>query len=150
MTKRCKHEYETKSGYPDDIICQKCGTIWTISDYLKWTAKELMTLPKYIRTEVLKIQAEKFAKENPDYYLKEAEFESLLDKAIEEAKREERKGIGIALVKVAKWREIPSLNYVGDEKSTGGKINLTETHYLIPQSTVDKLLQGKALKENEK
>ena len=23
MSKRCRHELETKDGYPDDIICQK-------------------------------------------------------------------------------------------------------------------------------
>ena len=68
MTKRCRHEYETKPDYPEDIICQKCQTIWRIPDYLEWSAKQLMTLPKYIRQEVLRWQAEKFAKDNPDYY----------------------------------------------------------------------------------
>jgi len=68
MTKRCRHEYETKDGYPDDIICRKCETIWTITDYLCWTAKQLMTLPMPIRREVLKRQAEQFDKDNPDYY----------------------------------------------------------------------------------
>ena len=72
MTKRCRHEFVTKADYPEDRICQKCETIWRIPDYVDWTAKQLMTLPKEIRFEVLTIQAEKFAneflKENPNYY----------------------------------------------------------------------------------
>lgn len=68
MTKRCKHELEIKPDYPEDRICQKCQTIWTITDYLDWTPTQLMTLPKEIRYEVLKYQAERFAKQNPDYY----------------------------------------------------------------------------------
>lgn len=69
MTKRCRHELETKDGYPDDIICQKCGTIWTISDYMSWSARDLQChAPLFIRKAVMKRQAEKFAKENPDYY----------------------------------------------------------------------------------
>ena len=68
MTRRCKHDFETKDGYPDDIICQKCQTIWTITDYIGWMAKQLMTLPLAVRREVLKRQAEKFQKDNPDYY----------------------------------------------------------------------------------
>jgi hypothetical protein len=68
MTKRCHHEIETKHGYPDDLICQKCQTIWYISEHLNKTAKELMLLPLEVRRIVLKNQAEKFSKENPDYY----------------------------------------------------------------------------------
>ena len=68
MTKRCRHEYETKDSYSDDIICQKCQTIWTIGDYMNYTAKELMTLPLLVRNAVIKRQAERFAKENPEYY----------------------------------------------------------------------------------
>jgi hypothetical protein len=72
MTKRCRHELETKADYPNDRICRKCQTIWTVTDYMDWTAKQLMTLPNEIRFEVLSRQAEKFAegflKENPDYY----------------------------------------------------------------------------------
>ena len=68
MTRRCRHEYETKPGYPDDMICQKCQTIWTLTDYMNWTAKQLMTLPKGVRYAVVKRQVEKFAKENPNYY----------------------------------------------------------------------------------
>ena len=61
MTKRCRHEFETKNGYPDDIICHKCQIIWTITDYLVLTAKQLMTLPLVVRREVLKRQADRFA-----------------------------------------------------------------------------------------
>lgn len=68
MTKRCRHEFEVKPDYPEDIICQKCQTIWRIPDYLAWTARELMALPREIRSAVLRWQAEKFAKDNPDYY----------------------------------------------------------------------------------
>lgn len=68
MTKRCRHEYQTKDDYPDDLICNKCQSCWTITDYLSWTAKELMTIPKGVRYAVVKRQAEIFAKENPDYY----------------------------------------------------------------------------------
>ncbi len=71
MTKRCHHEYETKNGYPDDLICHKCQTIWTITDYLSWSAKQLMTLPKDVRYAVVKRQAEIFQRENPDYYSKD-------------------------------------------------------------------------------
>lgn len=46
MTKRCRHEYETKPGYPDELLCQKCQSCWTITDYLDWDAKRLMTIPK--------------------------------------------------------------------------------------------------------
>jgi len=58
MTKRCRHELETKVGYPNDIICRKCETIWTIPDYAGWTAKQIMTLPLEVRREVLKRQNE--------------------------------------------------------------------------------------------
>ena len=68
MTKRCKHEFETKDGYPDDILCQKCQTIWAISDYMDWTARQAMTLPLVVRRAVLKRQADIFARDNPDYY----------------------------------------------------------------------------------
>jgi len=60
MTKRCKHEFETKEGYADDIICHKCQTIWTITDYLDWKATQIMTLPLEIRRLVLKRQAAAF------------------------------------------------------------------------------------------
>ena len=77
MTRRCRHEFEKKPDYPEDRICQKCQTIWRIPDYLEWSAKELMTLPKEIRNEVLCWQSDRFAKENPDYYL-DSEVESRL------------------------------------------------------------------------
>lgn len=68
MTMRCKHEFEKKSDYPEDIICQTCQTIWRIPNYLDWSARDLDTLPRPIRSEVLRWQAEKFAKDNSDYY----------------------------------------------------------------------------------
>lgn len=65
---------ETKPGYPDDIICQKCGTIWTISEYMKWSAKDLQhCAPPFIRRAVLNRQVEIFNKNNPDYYKEENE-----------------------------------------------------------------------------
>lgn len=68
MTKRCHHEYQTKPDYPDEIFCMKCSTGWNIPDYMGYNAIQLMTLPKFIRYEVVKRQAELFNKENPDYY----------------------------------------------------------------------------------
>ena len=76
MTRRCRHEWIGKDGYPDDMICDKCGNIWTVTKYLGWTARELMALPKDVRRAVLKRQAEQFAKENPDYYQAELEGEN--------------------------------------------------------------------------
>jgi len=58
MTKRCRHEFDIADGYAADIICQKCQTIWTITDYLNWTAKQIIALPLVIRREVLKRQAD--------------------------------------------------------------------------------------------
>jgi hypothetical protein len=58
MTKRCHHEYETKPSYPDELLCQKCQSCWTITDYLDWDAKRLATLPKGVRYAVIKRQAE--------------------------------------------------------------------------------------------
>ncbi|KKN38865.1 hypothetical protein LCGC14_0749200 [marine sediment metagenome] len=49
MTKRCRHIFETKEGYPDDVICRKCETIWTLTDYKDWVQSALMTLPLVIR-----------------------------------------------------------------------------------------------------
>lgn len=56
MTKRCRHELETKSGYPNDRICQKCGTIWRLTDYKDWAPTQLMALPKQIRYELLQFR----------------------------------------------------------------------------------------------
>ena len=68
MTKRCKHEIWTKDDYPDDLICQKCETIWHISDYMTWTAYDLQHhAPMFIRHAVLDRQVKKFAKEHPNY-----------------------------------------------------------------------------------
>ena len=58
MTKRCHHEYETKPSYPDELLCQKCQSCWTITDYLDWDAKRLATLPKGVIYAVIKRQAE--------------------------------------------------------------------------------------------
>lgn len=68
MTRRCRHEWIGKDDYPDDMICEKCQRIWRITEYLGWTAKELMTLPKDVRYAVLKRQVEQFQKDNLDYY----------------------------------------------------------------------------------
>ena len=68
MTKRCRHEFDTKVDYPDDIICHKCGTIWTTTEYKDYPPKKLMLLPLEVRRVVLKRQAEEFAKQYPNYY----------------------------------------------------------------------------------
>jgi hypothetical protein len=75
MTKRCRHEYETKPDYPDEVFCMKCSTGWNIQDYLKYNAIQLMTLPKGVRYAVVARQAEIFTKENPDYYSEEVKHE---------------------------------------------------------------------------
>ncbi len=68
MTKRCRHEIESKPDYPDELFCMKCSTGWYISEAEKCTRKEFLLLPLEVRRIVLKKQAEKFAKENPNYY----------------------------------------------------------------------------------
>jgi hypothetical protein len=68
MTKRCHHVYDSKDDYPDDMICQKCQTIWTITDYLKYNSIQLMTLPKGVRYAVVRRQVKQFKKDNPNYY----------------------------------------------------------------------------------
>jgi hypothetical protein len=51
----------TKPDYPDDIICEDCQTIFHISEYMNWSAKDLMHhAPPFIRQAVLKRQAEQF------------------------------------------------------------------------------------------
>lgn len=77
MTKRCKHEIWTKDDYPDDLICQKCETIWHISECMEMTAKQLMMLPKEVRFIVLTKQAEKFNQDNPNYHTKPEELSSV-------------------------------------------------------------------------
>ncbi len=75
MTKRCRHEPDTKDGYPDDIICMKCMRIWHISEWMNKTAKELQhTAPIFVRQAVLHHQAEEFNYKNPDYYRKVNEW----------------------------------------------------------------------------
>jgi len=65
MSRRCKHELETKADYPDDIICRKCETIWSISNYMDWSAYDLQHhAPLFIRKAVLERQAEYFAQNN--------------------------------------------------------------------------------------
>lgn len=56
MTKRCRHELETKDGYPEDIICNQCQTIWTLRDYIDWDKKQLQTLPPIIRGAVARLE----------------------------------------------------------------------------------------------
>ncbi len=68
MTKRCHHALETKDGYPDDIICRLCETIWHISECSKLPPSQFILLPLGVRHIVLEHQAERFNKENPDYY----------------------------------------------------------------------------------
>ena len=69
MTKHCRHEFITSADYPEDRICSKCQTIWRLPDYISWSAKQLMTLPKVIHYEVVKRQVEMFTKDNPNYYM---------------------------------------------------------------------------------
>lgn len=68
MTKRCRHEFDTKADYPDDIICHKCGTIWTITEYTDYPPTKLLTLPKSIRHKIMERQAEQFNVKFPHYY----------------------------------------------------------------------------------
>lgn len=63
MSRRCRHEFETKVGYPDDIICHKCQTIWHLPDYGGWTAKQIMhTLPPDVRLALLKRSVDRYNK----------------------------------------------------------------------------------------
>ena len=71
MTRRCHHEIETKPGYPDDLLCQKCQTCWSISECEKLSRKEFLMLPLEVRKIILKKQADKFVEDNPDCYAKE-------------------------------------------------------------------------------
>lgn len=64
MTKRCRHEYESKTDYPNEIFCMKCSTGWYLTEYIDWNDKQLMTLPKYIRSKVLKNRVEIFNMDN--------------------------------------------------------------------------------------
>lgn len=64
MTKRCRHEYEFKTDYPNEVFCMICSTGWNLLEYTDWDDNKLKTLPKYIRERVLKNRTEIF---NMDY-----------------------------------------------------------------------------------
>jgi hypothetical protein len=71
MTKWCKHEFELLTGTDIGLAavkCNKCGDQYGVYDLMKWSATDLMRVPKPIRLEVLKRQAELFNKDNPFYY----------------------------------------------------------------------------------
>jgi len=61
MTKRCRHEYESKTDYPNEIFCMKCSTGWNLADYIDYDDIKLKLLPKYIREKVIKNQKDTFA-----------------------------------------------------------------------------------------
>ena len=60
MTKRCRHQWEQKSDYPEDILCRKCETIKKVADL---TRREILKLPMELRRAILKRQAEAVAQE---------------------------------------------------------------------------------------
>ena len=55
MTKRCKHKWEQKPDYPEDIICRKCETIKKVSSL---TRQQFLKLPIELRRSLLSLQAE--------------------------------------------------------------------------------------------
>lgn len=55
MTKRCKHHWEQKPDYPEDIICRKCETIRKVSEL---TRQQFLKLPMELRRSLLLLQAE--------------------------------------------------------------------------------------------
>jgi hypothetical protein len=65
MTKRCRHEWDTKVDYPNDRICHKCQRIITLTDYK--TPKAIMTLPLELRRELMAEQAKQLAEKYPSY-----------------------------------------------------------------------------------
>ncbi len=67
MTKWCKHDFDVNAKM-DEVTCKKCGDWYDIPALMKWSATDLMRVPKPIRLEVLKRQAELFNKDNPFYY----------------------------------------------------------------------------------
>jgi hypothetical protein len=67
MTKRCRHEFETKADYPNDRICRKCQRIITLTDYK--TPKSIMTLPLELRRELMAKQAQELADKYPIHLL---------------------------------------------------------------------------------
>jgi len=72
MPKWCKHDFEVNAGM-DEVTCKKCGDWYDIPALMKWPATDLMRVPKPIRLEVLKRQAELFNKDNPFYYQAESD-----------------------------------------------------------------------------
>jgi len=60
MTKRCKHKWEQKPDYPEDIICRKCETIKKVSEL---TRQQFLKLPLELRRSLLSLQAEGMVKE---------------------------------------------------------------------------------------
>jgi len=55
MTKRCRHQWEQKPDYPEDIICRKCETIKKVSEL---TRQQFLKLPLELRRSLLSLQAE--------------------------------------------------------------------------------------------
>jgi len=56
MTKRCKHKWEQKPDYPEDIICRKCQTIKEVSSL---TRQQFLKLPLELRRTLLSKQVAK-------------------------------------------------------------------------------------------
>lgn len=58
MTKRCRHDWEQKADYPEDILCQKCQTIKKVAEL---TRREVLKLPMELRRSILRRQVAQFA-----------------------------------------------------------------------------------------
>jgi hypothetical protein len=100
----------TKPDYPDDIICEDCQIIFHISEYMNWSAKDLMHhAPPFIRQAVLKRQSEQFT---------EAGVEHLLDKASQPLEQGQKSGS----------KEAETLEY-----PTSGDCNENRTHSDNPE-----------------
>jgi len=56
MTEYCNHVIEPVSC-PNERVCMKCQTIWYISECMKMTATQLMSVPLAVRREVMNLQA---------------------------------------------------------------------------------------------
>lgn len=50
MTIHCKHKWEQKEDYPEDIICRKCETIKKVNTL---TRHQFLKLPMEIRRRIL-------------------------------------------------------------------------------------------------
>lgn len=61
MTKRCKHRWEQKPDYPEDIICRKCETIKKVANL---TRQEFLKLPLELRRSLLSLQVEGMIKKH--------------------------------------------------------------------------------------